>query len=521
MASKKVIKSSIIVMILIILGKVLALIRDSLIAAKFGVTYVTDIYNFALGIVYLLTTISYGLTTTFIPLHTEHLQKNNEEHKNRFVNNVINVSSIITIIITVLLIIFAKDIIYIFGHGLSKDSKVFDSSIQVTRIMMLSLVFISLQSVVTGVLQSHKEFYEPAAMAMVSNIVYVIYLVFFAVEFGIKGFAIATVIGFFMQFLINIPKYKKLGYGYKLVIKFKDPELINMLKLMIPIIISTSVVQLNLFINRSFATNIYGGAVTVLDFANKINTLAYEVFAIGIAMIVYPTLSELAVKEDKTEYKNSLSQAINIIMIILIPAAIAIAVLREPLITIIFKRGAFNNEALKLTANALLFYCPAMIAYGIRDVLNKAFYSIKDSKTPMVNSFIGIVLNIIINLIVIKYMKVSGLTLAITISASVTTIMMIWNLHKKLDGIKLKSMWNSFLKITFCSSVMGLVLFIINKVSQLTMGTGMKGSLISILVSFLVGMLVYITCIYFANIKEFKYLLEYFNAKRNRVNNKL
>ena len=120
MASKKAIKSSIIVMILIILGKVLALVRDSLIAAKFGATYITDIYTFALGMVYLLTTISYGLTTTFIPLHSEHLQKSSKKIRDRFVNNVVNISSIFTIVLTIFLIIFSKYIIYIFAHGFAE-----------------------------------------------------------------------------------------------------------------------------------------------------------------------------------------------------------------------------------------------------------------------------------------------------------------------------------------------------------------------------------------------------------------
>ncbi len=108
MKENKALKSSVFVMLLIILGKVFALIRDSLIAAKFGATDITDIYNFSLGIVYLLTTISYGLTTTFIPIHTENLENGNKKESNKFVNNVLNTFSIGTIILTILMIIFAN-----------------------------------------------------------------------------------------------------------------------------------------------------------------------------------------------------------------------------------------------------------------------------------------------------------------------------------------------------------------------------------------------------------------------------
>src|SRR3712207_4713358 len=108
MHKNKLLKDSMIVMLFIIMGKVFALLRDSLIAAKFGATYITDIYNFALGMVYLLTTISYGLTTTFIPIHTESLEEDSKS-KNKFVSNVLNVSTVVTIILTLFMIIFAKD----------------------------------------------------------------------------------------------------------------------------------------------------------------------------------------------------------------------------------------------------------------------------------------------------------------------------------------------------------------------------------------------------------------------------
>lgn len=518
MSEKKLIKSSVIVMMFIILGKILALIRDSLIAAKFGATYVTDIYNFALGIVYLLTTISYGLTTTFIPLYTEHLQKSTKKIRDKFVNNVINMSSVFTILLSLILIIFAKYIIYVFGHGFWNDPKIFSISLEITRIMIISLIFISLQSIITGVLQAHKEFYEPAAMAAISNIVYIVYLVFLTNKYGIKGFAIATVVGFFMQFMINIPKYIKLGYRYKGVIDSKDKEIHYMFKLMMPVIISTSVVQLNVFVNRSFATNIFFGAATVLDYANKISTLAYEVFAIGIGMIVYPTLSELAAKKDIPQYKKALGKAINTIILIMVPASVAIAILREPLITIIYKRGAFDNQAAKLTASALLFYCPSMIAYGVRDILNKAFYSIKDTKTPMINSFIGIGMNIVINIAIIKYMKVSGLTLATTISVIITTILMIYNLNKKLEGIDIRRIINVFLKVVSSSVIMGIIIFIINKIIALEFGYGLKGSIISIAASFILGTFAYFISIFLFKVEEFNYLINSFLKRRNIKN---
>ncbi|WP_315117520.1 murein biosynthesis integral membrane protein MurJ [uncultured Clostridium sp.] len=516
MSKDKFIKDSAIVMLLIILGKFFAIVRDALVAAKFGATYTADIYNFSIGIVYLLTTISYGLTTTFIPLNTDHINNYTREKRNRFVNNVINSYSIFTILVTVIIFFLSKYIVLTFGSGFSKDPVIFNTSVSVVRLMVLSLIFVSLQSVITGVLQSHNEFYEPAAMSIVSNVVFIVYLVFFTEKYGIYGFALATVIGFLAQLLINIPKYKKLGYKYESYIDLKDEELKKMVNLMLPVIISTSLIQLNNFINRAFAVNIFEGAVTALDLSNKLNTLAYEVFAIGIAMVIYPTLSRYASGENLKEYKKALLKGINVIFIIMVPAAVAIAILRIPLITLLFKRGAFDDRAVTLTANALLFYSPAMIAYGLRDVLNKAFYSVKDTNTPMINSFIGIIINIGINILLVKYMGVSGLTLATSISSAIITIVMLIKLDRKLNGINLRYIFTSLLKIVFASLIMGVIIFIINNKVNLLFGMNMKGSLISLISSLILGSAVYFGIIYLLKIEEFLYLINLVKDKIHR-----
>lgn len=507
MIKNKFLKNSILVMILIILGKILALIRDALIAAKFGAGYITDTYNFSLGVVYLLTTISYGLTTTFIPVHSEYIEKNKDEKSKDFVRNVITVSSIATILITILLIIFSKTIIDIFAPGFKNDINAYNTSIVILRIMLSSLLFITIQSVIAGVLQVHKEFLEPAAMAAVSNVVYIAYLIFLTKDYGITGFAVATVLAFLVQLLVNLPKYKNLGYSFKPKFNIREKELKTIFTLMIPVIISTSLIQLNMFINRSFATSVYPGAVTVLDFANKINTLAYEVFAIGIAMIIYPTLSEFAVKGNMNDYKGALIKGINTIMVIMVPAAFAIAMLRLPLTTVIFTRGAFTKEAAILTSSALLFFCPAMIAYGLRDILNKAFYSVKDTKTPMINSFIGIALNIILNIFLVKKMGVSGLTLATSISAMVTTFLMVLTINNKLEGINLRRVFGTTLKVIVSSVLMAIVIYFINNQCINYFGSGISGCIISLILCFITGTMVYFAGIYILKVEEFKWLI--------------
>jgi putative peptidoglycan lipid II flippase len=513
MHENKVIKSSIIVMGFVIIGKVLAVIRDMLIAAKFGTTYNSDIYMFSIGLVYLLTGISYGVTATFIPVQAEHIEKMDKEKNNKFVNNVLNISLLFTLLLTAAGIIFSKNIVATFAPGFTKEAYVFEASVRITRIMLISLFFISAQSVLAGVLQAHKHFYVPAAMATASNIIYILYLVLFAQKYGIVGFAWATVIGFFVQFAINVPEYNILGYKYSLYIDFKNKELQKMLILMIPVIISTSTTQLNLFVNRYFATIVGEGAVSALDYSNKLNTLVDEVFATSISMVIFPILASFAAQNNEEEYKRTLLKSINSVLLIMIPAAIATAVLRYPLITVLFKRGAFDDAALKLTAGTLLFYCPAMIANGTRGVLNKAFYSIKDTSTPMINSLIGIVVNGLLSFFLVKYMKTAGLTLAASVSIIITTIFLIKDLNKSIKGLNVKGIMVCFGKVLFASLLMGAIIYVINKIVAIWSGSGMKGSLISLIISFVIGSAVYFLTVYLLRVEECTYALNIIKKK--------
>lgn len=513
MSENKILKSSLIVISLTVLGKVLALVRDALVASKFGASNGTDIYMCSIGIVYLLTTISYGLTTTFIPLHTEKIEKSSKEEKNNFVNNVLNVSTLFTIIITLVTIVFAKYIVLIYVPGFTKDPVVYSKVVFMLRIMMLSLLFISIQSVITGVLQSHKRFFAPGAMAFASNVVYIAYLLIFATKFGIEGFAVATVFAFFVQLAINLPQYKRLGYKYRPVLDFKDDSLKKLFVLMVPVIISTSVVQLNLFVDRFFASQIYSGAVTTLDFANKINTLGYEVIAIAIAMVIYPSLASFAVRKEMDEYRKMFIKALNFLVMLMIPLAIGMSILSLPLVNVIFRRGAFTDSDAVRTASALFFYTPAMVTYGVRDILNKAFYSMKDTKTPMINSFIGILINIILDFILIKYMAVAGLALATTISLVITTIILIIKLNNKYITIDFKSLGIVVIKIIFAASIMGIFVYFINYRIIGLLGNSMKANLISISCSLLVGILVYFVSIIFLKIEEFSMFTSIFKKK--------
>ncbi len=506
MKENKVLKSSMIVMLFVIIGKILAIVRDSLMFSKFGTTHSADIYVWCFGVVFLFTSLGYGLSTTIIPILTDYIETKELSDRNSFVNNVTNTSMLFTVFITAIGILCSYYIVYFFANNLSGDPLIFNETVKILRIMFLSVLFLTLQGVVAGALQAHKEFSIPAAMAAAANLMYIIYLSLFVDKFGLTGFAITTVLAFFVQFVINVPKFKRLGYKYKLEMDFKDKDLRKLYLLMIPIIISTATMQFNLFINRSFAMSLYEGATSVLECANKVTLLTYEVFAVAVSMIIYPILSTFIVQNNHEEYKKSLVKSINIINLVMIPAALAIVILREPLISVLYLRGKFTLRDVKLVSLALVFYSPTMIAYGVRDVLNRAFYSAKDTKTPMIYSIVGVIINIAFSAVLYRYMAVPGLTLSSSISSVAITLMLFIKMNKKFKGIHFGSMLKTLLKISISSIVMGIVIYLIKKIFIMNTTSHFTINLVILLVSVIVGSILYSVLTYILKIEECTYL---------------
>lgn len=516
--NKKLLKGSIIIIIFTILSKLLGFLRETLLAFRFGASYDTDIYTFAIGLVMLIfNSIGSGIGTTFIPILTEFIEKKSKEDRVRFVNNVINIVGIIVIGFILFGIIFSKYIVMLFAPGFRGDLVVFNKAVVVSKMMFISMIFIAMQSIFIGILQSHKEFTAPAFVGVLMNVVIISYLALLAGKFGIFGLTLATILAYFVQFIFLVPKFKGLGYRYEFYLNFKDENILRMVKLMVPVIIGTSVSQVNFLVDRMLATTIGEGSIAVLNFANKLNMFVYGIFAVAITTVIYPTLSTYSAQENLRAYKDAVIKGINVILLIMLPATIGMMVLRQPIVDIVFKRGAFDNNAAYLTSLALLFYSPGMIFVGVRDAIGRAFYSIKDTKTPMINSVAGVVLNIILNIVLVKIMGVSGLALATSISVIVVTLLLIRSLNRKIEDIGMKKLISSFNKMLLSSLVMGVVVFVLNKYMQLKFGTGFKGDVISVFGCAFVGALVYFGMIHILKLEEYVYFVNIVKRKLKKA----
>src|SRR5699024_3854161 len=176
-----------------------------------------------------------------------------------------------------------------------------------------------------------------------------------------------------------------------------------------------------MLVDRTIASRVVEGGITALNYANRLNGFIQGIFVLSISTALYPMISKMAAENNMQGLKKSVAEAISGINLLVIPATVGSMVFAEPVVMLLFGRGAFDSNAISLTTAALFYYSIGMLGFGLREVLSRAFYSLQDTKTPAINAAIAVVINIVLNIVLSKFMGIGGLALATSISAIVCT----------------------------------------------------------------------------------------------------
>ena len=452
MGKNKVVKSASIVITITILSKLVGFFRDTLIAKAFGTTFQTDAYNMAITVPNVMFGIfGLAITTTFIPILIETYRNKGKKEMFDFANNIMNILFGMSILLCAFGWIFAPTLVKIIAPKF--DGKTYDLTVALTRISVMNILFMSINSGYVAILQTLEDFTAPALVGFMLNLPIIAYILVGNVS--IEGLMVATVIGGSMQVLVQLPWLIKHKYRYKFFIDFKDKRIKKMLTLILPIVIGASVNQINAMIDKTIGSGLPEGSITALNFASKVNGLMYSIFGAAIVTVMYPTFASEANEGNMKKFKMYISKSINNINLIMIPATVGIIVLSSPVVKFVFGRGQFNQSSIEMTSIALTFYSLGVIFYGMRDILNRAFYSLQDTRTPMINGVIGVVINIVLNLILVQFMGIGGLALSTSISAFVCAMLLMYSLRKKLGNFNGKIILSSSIKIIISSLVMG------------------------------------------------------------------
>ena len=446
-------RTSYILMIVTIISKVFGLLREKTLAYFFGLSVVADAFLIAFQIPMAFTNVISGATANgFIPMYNQAIESKDREYADRFTASFTNLIFIITGIISIILVVFAKQLVVLMAPGFEGEK--LSLSIFMTRMGLLSLSVTSMMSVFKAYLQIKRRFVVSVVHAIVQNILMMSFM-YFAYKNGYNYLGIGILISFIFQYIIFFPYLKKEGYKHKIFIDFKDPHLKLMMSMILPIIVSTSVIELNFMISKALASDIESG-VSILNYAYKIQGFVTGIVITSVITAVYPQMARNASLENYADLKKSTLMGLSTIMFLVIPATVGLFIFAGPIIEILFVGGKFTVEDAMKTRPVLALYAIGLIGIGFREIMSRVFYTLDDSKTPVINSVLMVAVNTILSLILVKSRGVEGLALATSVSFLLGGILLIFPLKKRVGSLIDKKILVNIFKIIISSTLMGI-----------------------------------------------------------------
>lgn len=502
-------KTAILLMLITIISKIFGFARDITLSYFYGASSISDAYLISLTIpTVIFSFIGTGISTGYIPMYSKIEREYGEKEGNRYTNNLVNILMIICTIMIIFGLLFTDKIVKIFALGFEGETLAL--AVQFTKIGLLGIYFTGLIYIFNGFLQIKGNYVIPALIGFPMNF-FIILSIFLSSNTNIIVLSIGSVVATASQLALLIPFIHKKGYRYKFILDIKDKHIKNMAYIALPVIIGVSVNQINVLVDRTLASSIAVGGISALNYANRLNLFVQGLFVISIATAMYPMISRMAAENNISGLKKSVSEAINSINILVIPATVGAMIFAEPVVKFLFGRGAFDPQAISMTSNALFYYSLGMVGFGLEVILKRAFYSLQDTKTPMINAAIAMAMNIVLNIILSKYMGLGGLALATSISAIFCTVLLFISFRKKIGSFGMKNITISSIKILCASLVMG----IIAKLSYDILLKHISANL-SLIASIIIGAVVYFVIIYFMKIEEVDSMINIVKKKLKR-----
>jgi len=454
--SQTVTEAAIITTIIALLSKVVGYIRDMLTARYFGTSPQMDAFEVALIIPNMvLGLFASGAQTIIVRLYSEKKEKSINEGKT-FVSQIFFIYSVILMLVTILLIIFSPIVVKIVASGFTSVRLQYAS----TFVKMLAIFgYLNIMTgFFTGVFQAEKQFLYPAVSGLVANILIPITLIVLAPRIGIYsrvlgqdlfGFAYFILLFSFLYFRWKFFR----SYDVKQIDWHGLKEFTN---LMIPAMIISGLSVLYQIIDKTVASYLPYGAIASLSYAQTVFLIPYSLIANSITTAVYPTLSTHAVKNNVEEYEKLFKKAFFVLLFINIPLTVFFSIWARPIVRVLFERGAFTEQSALLTSSNVFMYSIGLVGIALADLFRRSFFSFKDTKTPMLISWVSVFLNLILDIVFAKFFGAPGIALATTLVTYISLVQYI--LYGKQRNYFSKQFLNYLIKESIKGLIAGVII---------------------------------------------------------------
>lgn len=459
---KHILKSASIMSLVTVVSRVLGYVRDQRIGLLLGTA---DSFVLAYRIPNLFRRLvgEGSMTASFIPVFTTYMREKSKEEVWDFANRLFWTLALVIAIITVLGMVFSPGVIHAFTSS-SEKAVHWDEAIALNRIIFPYLFFIGLAALAMGILNCFHIFGLPTATPVLLNLAIILFSMAFVRHYfddPAVALAVGVLVGGALQFLVQVPKLVQKGMRFDFGISFSHPGIRNVARLMVPRFFGIGIGQINFFIDTYFATasRMPEGSLGALYFSDRVMELVLGGYAIAVATAILPMMSHQAAANDYDSLKKTLNFSVRIVAFITVPAMIGLMILREPIIRVLFQHGQFVAASTRLTARALLYYAIGLPALASVKLVVPAYYSTRDTKTPVIIASISMLINIVLNILFLKFffarVQNGGPALATALACYFDFFALFIIFRLRHGPIGTFQILRSFMKISLCAGIMG------------------------------------------------------------------
>jgi putative peptidoglycan lipid II flippase len=513
-------EATLIIASLTLLSKLIGYIRESLVANYFGATAQTDAFDIAMLIPSLIfgLIVAGGLQNIVIPIYIEKRKLNAEKAK-IFTNQIFFIASMFLAVLSVLLFIFPEFFIKLVAYGFEGQRLILAAKF--TRYLIVFGFFSVFTGLLTGLFQTEKQFLYPALISVLGNMLIPLSLFLLTKRFGINSWTVGEIASssFTFSALFLFLFFRRGFFKIYNLNNIDWKEIKHFGGLLLPIIFISGLGFINQIVDQTVASTLKTGSIAILNWSQIVYILPVGLLSTSLTTAVYPTFSSLAVEKDFTGYVETFRKTISILAYVMIPISAIFVFLSQPIVKILFQRGAFTQNAAETTAFTVSMYSIGLFIYSANDILTRIFFSFKDTKTPFYRSLVTVGLNIIGNITLSKILGTAGIALSTAISSTVGFFMYTQMLRKRnyIEGLSYKSVIKEIVKVIIASISVVALSYIFKP--YILSANGFFHLLARFIIAFIPITLTYILLSFILKLEGFKTLSVYAKSFLNKFKN--
>ncbi len=448
--------------IMMTISRLLGFVRDISVSGMFGMSWQADAYTAAFTIPDLIyfALVGGGLSSAFIPVFSSYLATEKEEDGYKMASTILNLVAVASMVLIAIGMIFTPqlvDILTDFQHAEAAEATAL--TILLTRIMFAQSFFMCLAGISQGILQCYKEFTVPALGAVVYNIAIIVIGLLLARYIGIMGFTIGVVVGAALNLLLQIRAMRQYEFSYRMTIDLHHPGVRKFFLLFMPVVLGLSMNEINLLVSQYLGSSLGEGVIYSLRQAQRIMMLPVGIFAAAIGLSVFPTMTSHVARGEMAEYKQNLTMGLRTIIFIMLPASVGLMALSHPVVRAMYQQGAVTSAQVDMVSVILVFYCIGVVGYGAQQILNRGFYAVHDTKSPVLINVFVLLFNIVLSIILVKPLGYRGLALSYSLTGLLSMFVLGFFLRRKIGNYGGSALIKSAMQSIIASLVMGVAVY--------------------------------------------------------------